>query len=94
MSQRSNEFAQRRMTLQLQCALQREQFADTIAQLGDGLKFMNRGLSMVRSTRIVPMILAAVSAAGVLSRAGGVLRLVSRGWLIFNTVQRLRRSRK
>jgi hypothetical protein len=35
-----------------------------------------------------------VSAVGVLSRAGGVVRLIGRALLIWQTVQRLRRSMK
>jgi hypothetical protein len=92
MSSRSERFAQRRMTLQLQCALQREAFAQATTQLGDGLSFMNRGLNIVRGARIMPMILAALSAVGVVSRTGGVIRLLSRAWLLINTVQRLKRS--
>jgi hypothetical protein len=92
MNSRSERFAQRRMTLQLQCAVQREAFAQATTKLGDGLSFMNRGLNVVGGARIMPMILAALSAAGVLSRAGGLIRLLGRAWLVINMVQRLRRS--
>jgi hypothetical protein len=92
MNARSERFARRRMTLQLQCALQRETFVQTTTQLGEGLSFMNRGLNLVGSARVMPMILAALSAAGVVSRAGGLIRLLGRAWFLISTVQRLRRS--
>jgi len=94
MSAHSDQFAQRRAALQVQCALQREQFARHAAELGSGLQAVNRGIAMVRSTRILPMVLAAVSAAGVLSRAGGVMRLLSRTWVVVSALRQLRRGRK
>jgi hypothetical protein len=93
-SDRSEEFTRRRTVLQMQCAVQREQLAQSVADMEAGFSFVNRGLGIMRSTRILPMILAALSAAGLLSRAGGVVRLVGRVWLIINTLQRLRRSLK
>jgi hypothetical protein len=92
MNARSELLAQRRMTLQLQCALQREAFTQAATQLGDGLSFVNRGLNVVRGARLMPMILAGLGAAGVVSRAGRVISLLSRAWLLINTVQRLKRS--
>ena len=92
MSARADEFARRREALQLQCALQREQFALSAAELSSGLHFMDRGLSVVRGTRVVPMIVAAVSALGLVSRSGPLLRLISRVWLIVNTVRQLKRT--
>jgi hypothetical protein len=93
-SDRSEEFTRRRTVLQMQCVVQREQLAQSVADMEAGFSFVNRGLGIMRSTRILPMILAALSAAGLLSRAGGVVRLVGRVWLIINTLQRLRRSLK
>lgn len=92
MSGRPEQFLQRRLILQRQCARQREQLAQTSAELGATLKFANRGLSLARGARAMPMILAAASAAGILSRAGGVIRLLGRAWLVVSTLQRLRRS--
>jgi hypothetical protein len=94
MSDAAEEFTRRRTALQMQCALQREQLAQSIAGMEAGFSFVNRGVGVMRSTRLLPMILAALSAAGVLSRAGGAVRLVGRVWLIINTLQRLRRSLK
>jgi hypothetical protein len=91
-SARANEFARRRAALQLQCALQRDQFAQSAADIGATLHFVDRGLSIVRSTRIVPMIIAAASTLGILSRSSGVMRLVGRGWLVMKTLQGIKRA--
>jgi hypothetical protein len=80
------------MTLQAQCALQRESLAQSAAQLSGQLAFVDRGLSAVRGVRILPILTAALSAAGLVSRAGGLFRLLSRAMLIIATVQRLKRS--
>jgi hypothetical protein len=92
MSARSDGFSQRRSELQLQCAAQRGQFAHSTAELGAGLQMLDRGLSVVRGLRVVPMLLTAASAAGVLSRTGGVIRLLSRVWMVVSTLKRLKRS--
>ena len=94
MSARSEEFARRRLALQLQCALQREQFSQSAAQVGAGLDFMDRGLNLLRGTRIVPIVMAAVSAMGLATRSGAVIRLLSRGWLIVSTLRQLKRALK
>lgn len=92
MNTRTAQFAQRRMTLQAQCALQRESLVQSSAQLREQLAFVDRGLSVVRGARILPILMAAVSAVGLVSRAGGIFRLLSRAILIITTVQRLKRS--
>jgi hypothetical protein len=94
MSARSHGFSQRRAELQLQCAAQRGQFVQSAAELGACFQVLDRGLSVARGLRIVPMLLTAASAAGVLSRAGGVIRLLSRVWMVVSTLQRLKRSRR
>jgi hypothetical protein len=94
MSAQSDGFTRRRTLLQLQCAVQREQLVQSVTEMEAGFSSVNRGLGIMRSTRIMPMLLAALSAAGLLSRASGVLRVVGRAWLIINTLQRLRRSLK
>jgi hypothetical protein len=91
-SARSDEFARRRVALQSQCALQRAQFAQSAAELGAGLHFMDRGLSIIRGTRILPIVMAAVSAMGFATRSGAVIRLLSRGWLIVSTLRQLKRA--
>jgi hypothetical protein len=91
---RVESYKQRRTLLQLQCALQREQFLLHQAQLSQGMQSVNRGFSLVRGSRIMPILMTAVSAASVLSRAGGVVRLLGRAWMIVGTLQRLRRSLK
>jgi hypothetical protein len=88
----ASEFARRRTELQLQCALQREQLAHSVTELQGGFQFADRVIGVLRGLRVVPMLLAAVSAAGVVSRASGVIRLIGRVWLVVNTLKRLRQS--
>lgn len=95
MSARSEEFARRRTTLQLDCALQRERLAQSAAEIGADLRSVDRGVGLLRSTRFVPVMLRAIStisAIGMASRAGGVVRLIGRIWVIVNTFQRLKRA--
>ena len=92
MSARSEEFARRRAELQLQCAMQRDQFAQSTAALGESLHVVDRGLTVIRSTRVVPMILATIGAVGFATRAGGLIRLVSRALILVNTVKQLKRA--
>lgn len=94
MNPREQEFARRRTDLQLQCAQQRAAFAQSVEQMQDSVQGLNRGLSIVRGTRLMPMLLAAVSAAGVLTRAGGVVRLIEKAFVIWQLVQRLRRPKR
>jgi hypothetical protein len=92
MNARAAQFAQRRTALQLQCAQQREQLAHSVGEMQHSLQSLNKGLGMLRATRLLPMLLAAVSAAGVVSRAGGVIRVLGRVWLVVQTFKRLRQS--
>lgn len=91
MSARAQQYSLRRAELQLQCAAQRGQFAHSTAELAVGLHSLERALQVVRGLRVVPMLLTAVSAAGLVSKAGGVIRLLSRVWMIITTLRRLRR---
>jgi YqjK-like protein len=91
-SEHSQSLASRRAALQLQCALQREEFALQASHLREGLNTANRGIDVVRGLRIMPMIMAATSAAGLISRASGVVRLLGRAWFIISTLRRLRKS--
>jgi YqjK-like protein len=90
MNEHAQSIARRRAALQLQCALQREEFALHASQLKEDLHSAGRGIEMVRGLRIVPMIMAATSAAGLVSRASGLIRLLGRAWFIFSTLRRLR----
>lgn len=92
MKARAVQFAERRAQLQLQCAQQRAQLAQSVGDMQDSVARLNKGLSLVRGLRVVPMLLAAVSAAGVMSRAGGLIRVLGRVWFIVQTLRRLRQS--
>ena len=96
MSAAQQSFSLRRAELQLQCAAQRAAFvhhADEIQTSFDDMQHgLNRGLSVFRGARMVPMLLGAFSAAGALSRASGIARIIGRAWMIWQTVQRVRRS--
>ena len=92
MSPREQLFARRRAQLQLQCAQQRLDFEHNVGEMQSSVQGLNRGLAFVRGARIVPMLLAAIGTVGTLSRAGGVAGLLGKAWVIWQTVQRLRRS--
>ncbi|HWW20806.1 MAG TPA: YqjK family protein [Steroidobacteraceae bacterium] len=94
MTAREPPFVRRRAELQLQCAQQRAAFAQSVEDMQASVQGLNRGLGIVRGTRLMPMLLAALSAAGVLTRAGGVVRLLEKLWVIWQLVQRLRRSKR
>ena len=53
------------------------------------LRFIDRGVNLVRSTRVV---WAALGALGMTSRAGGLVRLIGRAWVVFNTAKRIKRA--
>lgn len=90
MNEHAQSIARRRAALQLQCALQREEFALHTSHLREDLHRANRGIEVVRGFRIMPIIMAATSAAGLVSRASGLIRLLGRAWFIFSTLRRLR----
>ena len=92
MNEHSQSLARRRAALQLQCALQREEFAVHAAHLREGVNSVNHGIDVVRGLRIMPIIMAATSAAGLISRASGLVRLIGRAWFIISTLRRLQRS--
>jgi hypothetical protein len=92
MNARAVQFARRRTALQLQCAQQREQLAHSAGEMQHSVRSLNQGMAMLRGTRLLPMLLAAVSAAGALSRASGVIRVLGRVWFIVQTLKRLRQS--
>jgi hypothetical protein len=89
---RRQEFAQRRASLQSQCALQREQLAQKAAEISADLRFIDHGLNMLRGTRLMPLILGAISALGMASRTGGLIRLIGRVWVLINTAKQIKRA--
>ena len=92
MSEQTEALARKRALLQVQCALQRELFVQHAAQVREGLHSANHGLEVVRGLRVMPIIMAATSAAGLISRASGLMRLLGRAWFIISTLRRLQRS--
>jgi hypothetical protein len=91
-TRRELQFARRRTELQLQCAAQRASFVESAEEIRDSVHRVNHGFGVVGGTRLMPLLLAAVSAVGALTRAGGVVRLLGRAWTIWQIVQRFRRS--
>ena len=94
MSRRAQEFTRRRTALQLKCAAQRAAFVHSAEEIQDSVHRVNHGFDVVRGTRLMPMLVAALGAFGVLARAGGAARLLGRAWSIWQIVRRLRRSTK
>lgn len=91
MTPRSAEFARRRGVLQLRCTAQRIRLAGALGAIEHDLQKIERGVSMVRRFRLSPLILT----GGILALGLGAGRSagwLSRALLIFETVQRIRRS--
>ncbi|MGH8231656.1 MAG: hypothetical protein ACRESY_07530 [Steroidobacteraceae bacterium] len=91
MTPRAAEFARRRGVLQLRCTAQRIRLAGAMGAIEHDLQKVDRGLSMVRKFSWSPLILT----GGILALGLGAGRsagLLSRAFLIFETVQRIRHS--
>lgn len=92
MTARAAEFARRRGALQLRCTSQRQRMAEAMAAIDSDLQKVDRGLAMLRRIRISPLILAAGAALALGLGAGRTAGFVGRAWLLFNSLQRLKRS--
>ena len=92
MISRANEFARRRGLLQLRCTVQRQRMQAAMAAIDANLKKFERGVAMVRRIRISPLILGAGAALALGLGAGRTMGYIGRAWLLFNSLQRLKRS--
>jgi YqjK-like protein len=89
---RADEFARRRGMLQLRCTAQRQRMAEALAVIDADLRKFQRGVAMVRKIRISPLILGAGAALALGLGAGRTMGYIGRAWLLFNSLQRLKRS--
>ena len=92
MISRANEFARRRGLLQLRCTVQRQRMQAAMAAIDANMKKFERGVAMVRRIRISPLILGAGAALALGLGAGRTMGYIGRAWLLFNSLQRLKRS--
>lgn len=92
MTSRAAEFARRRGVLQLRCTSQRIRMAEAIAVIDADLQKVERGFATVRRIRISPLIIAAGAALALSLGGGRTVSFLSRAWLLFNSLQRIRRS--
>jgi len=92
MISRANEFARRRGLLQLRCTVQRQRMQAAMAAIDANLKKFERGAAMVRRIRISPLVLGAGAALALGLGAGRTMGYIGRAWLLFNSLQRLKRS--
>ncbi len=92
MNQRALEAARRRQVLMLQCAAQREQLLQAASIIHSRLQSVDRGVELVRGLRLSPVMLAGAAALALGLGSTRLVRLLGRGYLVFNTVQRLWRS--
>jgi YqjK-like protein len=92
MTPRAAEYARRRGALQLRATSQRHQMEQAIAVIEADLDKFNRGLAMVRRIRISPLVVAAGAALALGLGTGRTVGFLSRAWLLFNSLQRLRRT--
>jgi hypothetical protein len=92
MISRADEYARRRGLLQLRCTSQRQRIEASLALIDADLKKFERGVSMVRKFRISPLVLGAGAALALGLGAGRTMGYIGRAWLLFNSLQRLKRS--
>ena len=92
MMSRAAEFARRGGLLQLRCTSQRQRMADSMVTIDADLKKFERGVAMVRRIRISPLVLGAAAALALGLGAGRTMGFLGRAWLLFNSLQRLKRS--
>jgi hypothetical protein len=92
MTPRVAEFARRRGALQLRCTSQRQRMEAAMAVIDADLKKFEHGVAMVRRIRISPLILGAGAALALGLGAGRTVSFIGRAWLLFNSLQRLKRS--
>jgi hypothetical protein len=92
MNARAAEFARRRGALQIRCTVQRQRLEAALARIDVDVKKFERGVAMVRRIRISPLILGAGAALALGLGAGRTMGYIGRAWLLFNSLQRLKRS--
>jgi hypothetical protein len=92
MNARAAEFARRRGALQIRCTVQRQRMQAALARIDADVKKFERGVAMVRRIRISPLILGAGAALALGLGAGRTMGYIGRAWLLFNSLQRLKRS--
>jgi hypothetical protein len=92
MTPRAAEFARRRGALQIRCTVQRQRLETALARINTDVKQFERGVAMVRRIRISPLILGAAAALALGLGAGRTMSYIGRAWLLFNSLQRLKRS--
>jgi len=92
MNRRAAEFARRRGALQIRCTVQRQRLETALASIDANVKKFERGVAMVRRIRISPLILGAAAALALGLGAGRTMGYIGRAWLLFNSLQRLKRS--
>jgi hypothetical protein len=92
MMSRQDEYARRRGLLQLRCTAQRQRLEYSMAQITADLRRFERGIAAVRKFRVSPLVIGAAAAVALGLGAGRTLGLVGRAWVLFNSLQRIKRS--
>lgn len=92
MISRQDEFARRRGLLQLRCTAQRQRLEHALAQLTGQVRRFEHGVAAVRKFRVSPLVVGAAAAVALGLGAGRTLGLVGRAWVLFNSLQRIKRS--
>jgi len=89
---RADEFARRRGLLQLRCTAQRQRLEQSMAKITADLRRFERGVAAVRKFRVSPLMVGAAAALALGLGAGRTIGLVGRAWVLFNSLQRIKRS--
>jgi hypothetical protein len=89
---RADEFARRRGLLQLRCTAQRQRMEESMAKIMTDMRRFERGVAAVRKFRVSPLMVGAAAAVALGLGAGRTLGLLGRAWVLFNSLQRIKRS--
>ncbi len=88
MSSRAEQLANRRRTLQLRCALQRQEVAVLTRTIESKLSGVDRLLDIAGGLLRNPLVVAAGAVGVVLLKPWRIFRFAGQGWLLWSLVRR------
>jgi hypothetical protein len=93
MSQRFDQLSARHSNLLARCAVQRRQLAESAEEIQHELGRLDRGLEAVRRVLRSPALIGGAIAVVALVGPGRLLRLATRGLMLYSTARQLLRLR-
>jgi hypothetical protein len=85
---RSEQLAQQRHDLQLQCALQRQQLSHLVIDIESRLVTADRVLNVVSIVTRNPVVILAATAGTLFLRPWRIMKWVTQGAMLFSVVRR------